>query len=424
MEDSSYGLGAEEYAETPLVGKEHARTPGYPGLVIFEIIPSLASRDIAERESAWSNQLRRLGRVLRRLEVENPYEVGFVVLFWGDTGRDLDEQRDEVYQRVSSYIREYFPALKIKPEVAAFGSTERYEETFEQALQTTHLDPVGRFLAKHRFQDIIQAHFDVWETFIVDGLIVAESFQVEYPLVKWPAIGRLFSLAIASLQDLEQRSCDIIEIIVDEPLPPFDSSRVTDEESLRQALLAYLSTEPFVTDILFDYIRSELNHTSARRQDLPVRRILSQLGWHIIRRLESVASDVVGDSWQSSVEEYRQELRRSIDGLSAIVDAHVHKVPNGTESAVVKKRSRVPSGDRGTPAQKKVRSSLLAQNTFGVPKGHDPHFSSASPTQTLVTEPPRETKSSHTLSQASGPPRKSDLEDLMRLIAESEAMLT
>ncbi|KAG8906894.1 hypothetical protein FRC00_012263, partial [Tulasnella sp. 408] len=181
MEDSSYGLGAEEYAETPLVGKEHARTPSYPGLVIFEILPSLASRDIAERELAWSNQLRRLGRILRRLEVENPYEVGFVVLFWGDTGRDLDEQRDEVYQRVCSYIREYFPALKIKPEVAVFGSAERYEETFEQALQRTHLDPVGRFLAKHRFQDVVQAHFDVWETSIVDGLIVAESFQVEYP---------------------------------------------------------------------------------------------------------------------------------------------------------------------------------------------------------------------------------------------------
>ncbi|KAG8948248.1 hypothetical protein FRC04_009886 [Tulasnella sp. 424] len=230
MEDSSYGLGADEYAAVTLVDKEHSRTPAYPGLVVFEIKPSLASFDIAEREVAWSSQLRRLGSVLRRLQAENPYEVGFMVLFWGDTGRDLDEQRDEVHQRVSSYIREFFPSLTIRPEVVAFGSSEEYEETFELALQRTHLDPVGRFLAKHRFQDVVQAYFDAWEASVVDGLIVAESFQVEYPLVKWPAIGRLFSLAIASLQDLEQRACDIIESIVDEPLPSFDSGRVTDEE--------------------------------------------------------------------------------------------------------------------------------------------------------------------------------------------------
>lgn len=66
----------------------------------------------------------------------------------------------------------------------------------------------------------------------------------------------------------------------------------------------------------------------------------------MVRRLESVASDVVGDSWQSSVEEYRQEMRRSIDGLSAFVEAHAHKVPNGAEGPVARKRSRIPSGDR------------------------------------------------------------------------------
>lgn len=66
----------------------------------------------------------------------------------------------------------------------------------------------------------------------------------------------------------------------------------------------------------------------------------------MVRRLESVASDVVGDSWQSSVEDYRQEMRRSIDSLSAFVETQAHKVPNGADSPVARKRSRNPSGDR------------------------------------------------------------------------------
>ncbi|KAG8970003.1 hypothetical protein FRB90_010693, partial [Tulasnella sp. 427] len=96
MEDSGYGAGADEYAAVSLVAKEYIRTPTYPGLVVFEILPSLASFDIVDREVAWSGQLRRLGGVLRRLQAENPYDSGLVVLFWGDAAKDLDEQRDEV----------------------------------------------------------------------------------------------------------------------------------------------------------------------------------------------------------------------------------------------------------------------------------------------------------------------------------------
>ncbi|KAG8907409.1 hypothetical protein FRB99_004434 [Tulasnella sp. 403] len=376
----------------------------YPGLIVFELSPLLATSPPDQRNAIWETDMQRLGGILSQLPDDRPYQPTLMILYWGDANSDQTAQQSIIRKRITSYLEPAFPEVVTQVVPVVFKDPETYHEAFETAIQHAPLDITGKMLVKYPLRDVISSFSVVWEAAMVEGITICESHRAEHPSVKWRACARLFSLLVEGLAKLEESVSDVVELINEDGLPPFRTEGISDESAFWDGVIEYLGSASLADDVLLVTLRRELQAALSKQRPPSIRIILDQLAWYVTSRLLSLGTTVLGYTWENALEIFKLEMLNKIGSLAAFVDAEAKLLETSARTIggpAMKKRGRIPSGDRTVHLPKRTR----------IPDDSDVDME---PNDVAFLPPP-----------TPSPPRvlKSDLADLERLIAESEAML-